>query len=124
MLEDLLVHQVEVHRRSGRRDRFGQQVDVNPRQHTVGEHVATYPCRLTRGTGGLTMQERAVDTFETTFRLYTSLDVDILSEDAVRVVDGAGNELLGLSKIKNRSVASDGEGPHHLEFVIWSQGPS
>lgn len=129
-LEGLLVHRVEVHRRSGRTDRFGQPVDVNPTQHTEGQTVATYDCRLSRGRGdggggGLAMQERSIDVFETRYVIYTDLDVDIREDDHVRVTDpSSGLVLLPLSKITNKAIASDGVGAHHLELEVRVQrGP-
>lgn len=126
----MLIHTVQVYRRTesspGVRvtDRFHQEESVNPRQHEVdGETLhGTYPCRLTRGRGGLTMMERSVDVFETRFKLYTMLNVDINADDAVRVLDETGAELLGISKIAIKSQAADALGGHHLEFDIWSQG--
>jgi hypothetical protein len=125
-LSGLLIHQLEVHRRSGKTDRFGQPVDVNPRQNTQGELVSLYPCRITRGRGGLTMRERAIDTFETRYCVYTEPDADVREDDAVKVLDAlTGDVILPLSKITNKSVTYDGVGPHHLELEIWSQkGPS
>lgn len=123
-LTDLLVHEVAVYRRSGRRDRFGQEIHVNP-SLDPGDLVATYPCRLTRGRGGMVMKERAVDVFEVRFRLYTAPDVDIEEDDSVVVTDPySGIELLPQSKITNKTYASDGRGVHHAEFdILVQRGP-
>ncbi len=124
MFEDLLIHTVEVHRRSGRIDRLGQPVDVNPRQHDQGEPVTTYRCKLTRASGGLTMEERSIDVFQYRWKLYTELGVDIRTDDAVRVLDENMVEIMPLSKITNKSVSAGLSG-HDLEFIIWTQqGPS
>jgi hypothetical protein len=129
VLADLLVHQVTVHRRATtatgdvKRDRFGQGVAVNPRVNIADEvDVAVYPCRLSRGTGGMVMQERAVDVFETRYKLYMTLDAAITTEDSVTVTDPlSGLTLLTRAKIVNKSVATDAFGGHHFEFDIWTQ---
>jgi hypothetical protein len=125
MFADLLVHEVEVRRRSGNRDRLGQPTDSNPGKLT-GAPVATYPCRLTRSRGGLAMQERSLDVFVNRFNLYTELGVDIREDDGVRVLDpDTGLELLVAAKVLNKTVASDRLGPHHLEFeLIVQRGPA
>jgi hypothetical protein len=125
--EALLIHTVQVYRRSGEVDRLGQPLSVNPRQHEIdGETlVHTYPCRVDRGKGGLVMNERMIDTFEQTWCMYTLPDVDIITNDACRVLDGDGNEIVPLSKVKIKSAAADSSRTHHLEFDLWAQsGPS
>lgn len=128
----LLIHTVEVYRRTedgdGNRltDRFGQELSINPRQHEVdGETlVHTYPCRINRGRGGLLMNERMVDTFEQLWCMYTLPDVDILGDDAVRILDENGAEIVPLSKVKIKSNAAAMRSTHHLEFDVWAQsGP-
>lgn len=123
MLPDLLIHRVEVYRRSGRTDRFGQPVDVNPRQHAEDEvPIHTYPCRLNRGKGGMVMMERSIDTFETTWCMYCEAGVDIREDDAVRVIDpNTGEVLAPMCRVKVKSSASDRFGTHHLEFDLWAQ---
>lgn len=124
---DLLIHRVEVYARSGRKDRFGQPVDVNPRQHVAGETItATYPCRVWMKAGGLVMMERAIDTFERVYAMYTNLDAEIYEDDAVRVYDPQTNEeIIALAKVKDSESKYDGRGAHHKEFTIWVQsGPS
>lgn len=123
-LSGLLLHEVEVYRRSGRTDRFGQPVDVNPRQHVAGENiVARYPCRAYMKSGGLVMQERSIDVFERRWIMYTELDADIREDDAVRIIDPVdGREILEISKISDSEVKYDSIGPHHKEFTIWNQG--
>ena len=88
--------------------------------------VATYPCRVDRGKGpGLVMMERAIDTFETTWCMYTETDVDIRTDDACRVLTADGAEIVPLSKVKIKSSAADSSTEHHLEFELWAQsGPS
>lgn len=126
-LDDLFIHRVEVYARSGRRDRFGQPVDVNPRQHTEGETItATYPCRAYMKAGGLTMMERAIDTFESVWMMYTDLSAEIYEDDAVRIVDPrTGAVIVPLAKIKDAETVYDGRGAHHQEFSVWVQsGPN
>jgi len=130
----LLCHTAEVYRRqtdpaTGQRlkDRFGQQLSTNPQQHTVGGEtlVSTFPCRLTRESGGLQMMERSVDVYVGRLKLYCDLDADIKEDDAVRVLDSDGTELLPLSKILVKTTASGFGGGHHLECSIYVQrGPS
>ena len=123
MFSDLLIHTVEVYRRTGLKDRFGQPMSVNPRQNiSAGEAlVHVYPCRVDRGTGGLTMQERSIDVFETMWEMFTNPDVDIRTDDACRVLDEVGNELVPMAKCKVKSAAADSAHTHHLEFILWAQ---
>jgi hypothetical protein len=129
VFSDLLIHTVQVYRRiedsQGRRrvDRFGQELSVNPRQHEVdGETlVHSYPCRVNRGKGGMVMAERMVDTFVQRWEMFTLPDVDIITDDACRVLDENGNELVPLSKVMVKSVAAGATGAHHLEFQLWAQ---
>lgn len=124
-LATLLIHTLEVHQRTGRIDRFGQQVDVNPTRNTAGQVVTSFPCRLTRGKGGLVMRERAVDVFEKRYTIFLEPDAGVTEDDAVRVIDASGNELLPLTKVENKTMAYDGVGAHHLELHVWSQrGPA
>jgi hypothetical protein len=125
--EALLIHTVQVYRRTGAVDRLGQPESINPRQHEVdGETlIHTYPCRVNRGRGGLLMNERMIDTFEQLWCMYTMPDVDIRTDDACRVLDSNGAEIVPLSKCKVKSNAADSTSTHHLEFDLWAQsGPS
>ena len=127
MFSELLVHTVDVYARSGRKDRFGQPVDVNPRQHVAGEAiVATYPCRVYQRSGGLTTVERSIDVFERIWEMFTEADADIREDDAVRVTDADGNVLINLAKIKSEErVFASGLAPHHRQYAIWEQsGPT
>lgn len=122
--ESLLVHTVEVYRRTeGAVDRFGQPLSVNPLQHEIsGESLAhTYPCRVNRGKGGLKMEEQSIDAFVQTWCMYTTADVDIRTDDACRVLDADGNEIVPLSKVVIKSSAADSARTHHLEFDLWSR---
>lgn len=134
MLAALLIHTVEVYRRAAevgnpdeaKKDRFGQPLSVNPRQHQVGGEnlIATYPCRAWMSAGGLKMEERTIDTFERQFTMYTGVDVDIRENDAVRALDADGRVIFGLSKIKDSDLKYNAGSPHHREFTIWEQsGP-
>lgn len=123
---DLLIHTVEVYRRTGAADRFGQPQSVNPRQHQVGGEtlVHTYPCRAYMNAGGLKFAERTIDTFERQFVVYTDIDVDISEDDALRVIGVDGHIIIGLSKIKDSETKYDANGPHHCEYTVWEQaGP-
>jgi hypothetical protein len=129
-LEGLLCHTVQVYRRTvaedtGERkvDRFGQQLATNPQQHQVDGQTlhATYRCRVTRSRGGLLQEERMVDVFQQMWTMYTDLDVDIMTDDAVRVLDENGNELVPRAKIKTKSTATGYAGSHHFEYQLWAQ---
>lgn len=121
-IDHLLVHKVTRTRRTGRRDRFQQQVDVNPQSAQDGE-VAEYPCRAWMKSGGMVMQERSVDVFERYWVMYTALDVDILEDDSVSITDpGTGRVMLAKAKVSDSEVKYDMNGPHHLEFTLWNQG--
>ena len=124
MFDELLCHTVTVYRRSGKVDRFGQPVDVNPGQHS-GTATSTCKGRLYSGSGGLTMKERSIDVFEETPKLITGPDADINEDDAVKVTDTAtGEVLLPITKIKLKSSVHAFGTMHHLEFDLWSQrGP-
>jgi hypothetical protein len=125
--EALLIHTVQVYRRTGAVDRLGQPESINPRQHTIdGETlIHTYPCRAFMSAGGLRMNERMTDTFERQFTVYTSVDVDIHEDDALRAIGVDGHIIFGLSKIKDSETKYDSTGAHHCEFTIWEQaGPS
>lgn len=127
----LLIHTVEVYRRrevDGKRvrDRFGQELSINPRQHEIGGEtlVGTYPCRAYMKSGGLLMEERMVDVFQRIFMLYTDHTVDIREDDAVRVYGENGHVIIGLAKVKDSEVKYAMHTPHHAEFTIWEQaGP-
>ncbi len=126
MYSGLLIHTVEVYRRTGRTDRFGQPESVNPRQHEIGGEtlLARYPCRAYMSAGGLKMEERMIDTFERQFTMFTECGVDIREDDAVRVLASDGHVIFGLSKIKDSEIKYDSTGPHHCEFTVWEQaGP-
>jgi hypothetical protein len=131
---DLLIHTVEVYGRAtevedgtAKLDRFGQPLSVNPRQHEVGGQtlVATYPCRAYMKAGGLVMMERAIDTFERVYEMFTDVDALIYEDDAVRILDADGEVLVDLAKIKDSETKFDSTGPHHKEFSVWVQsGPN
>lgn len=121
-IEHLLVHRVTRTRRSGRRDRFHQKVDVNPQSPQTGA-TAEYPCRAYQKSGGMVMQERSVDVFERYWIMYTALDADILEDDSVTITDPkTGRMVLAKAKIASSEVKHDMNGPHHLEFTLWNQG--
>jgi hypothetical protein len=124
--EALLIHELQVYRRTGEVDNFGQPKSINPRQHEIdGETlVHTYPCRAFMSAGGLRMNERMIDTFERQFTVFTSIDVDINEDDALRAIGVDGHLIFGLSKIKDSETKYDSTGPHHCEYTIWEQaGP-
>lgn len=121
--ESLLIHTVEVYRRSGEEDAFGQPVDFNPSQVT-GDPVHTFPCRLNRKTGGVAMEERSRDVFLTQNVIFTMPGIDIREDDAVRVLDETGAELLPMSKIDSKDFATDLSTTHHWEIkIITMTGP-
>lgn len=133
-LEGLLCHTVQVYRRqleadTGKRkvDRFGQQLAVNPQQHEIDGQtlIATYPCRVTRPRGGLLQEERMVDVFQQLWTMFTSTEIDIESDDALRVLDENGNELVPRAKVKRKMPTAGFAGLHHYEFLLWAQdGPT
>lgn len=123
-MADLYCHTVTVTRRSGRVDRFGQPVDVNPHIHGPENVVSQFPGRLTRSSGGLTMRERSLDTFEVFHTLFCIPDADINEDDGVTVEDSDGRVLIEGAKVKQKTMAYDYAGAHHLEVTLWTQrGP-
>lgn len=125
-IRPLLIHSLQVYRRSGETDRFNQPKSVNPRQHQVdGESlVHTYPCRAYMSAGGLVFNEKDIDTFERQFTVYTDIGVDIHEDDAVRCVGVDGHVIFGLAKVKDSETKYDKTGPHHCEYTVWEQaGP-
>lgn len=134
MFSTLLIHTVEVYRRTTeaadptvqKKDRFGQPLSVNPRAHTTGGEtlVHTYSCRAYMSAGGLKMEERMIDTFERQFTVFTEVEVDIREDDALRVLDADGRVIFGLSKIKDSDLKYNSGQAHHREFAVWEQaGP-
>lgn len=126
--DQLLIHKAQVYRRKtvdGKqvRDRLGQVVTANPRQHEVeGETLfATYPCRANRAKGGLLMEERFVDTFQQRWTVYLKPNVDLISTDAMQILDENGNVLAPLGKIQIKAQAAGMTGAHHLEVELWVQ---
>jgi hypothetical protein len=123
---DLLLQTVEVRRRSGNLDRFGQPVDINPSKTSAADVVGSYPCRVYTKSGGLVNQERSRDVFEDLRQIFTMPDADIQEDDSLTVTDTlTGAVVLPISKVKLKYVVYDGQGPHHLELdVIVQRGPS
>lgn len=118
----LLVHRLEVRRRTGRVDRFGQPVDSNPGKLADAPVIGTHACRLTTGSGGLATQERSLDVFVNKHKIFLQLGVDVREDDSVRVLDSrTGEELLPIAKVVDKSTVSDGVGAHHLELDVLVQ---
>lgn len=125
MFDELLVHEVEVRRRSGSVDRFGQPTDSNPTKLSAAAVVATYPCRMTRGSRGRANEERSLDVFADQLELFVAPDADIQEDDALKVTDPAtGDVLMPLAIVKLKNLVYDGIGPHHLEVhALVQRGP-
>jgi hypothetical protein len=71
------------------------------------------------------MNERMVDTFETTWTMFTEAGVDIRADDAVRVLGPDGDEIVPLAKVRIKSFPANARITHHLEFELWAQsGPN
>lgn len=122
----LLPHTVQVYRRTGETDRFGQAKSQNPRQHTVdGETlVHTYPGRAYMKSGGLAFAERAVDAFEREYMVFLDIGCDIQEDDAIRVLGATGEVVFGLAKVKDSAVVYAYGEAHHVEIRAWEQsGP-
>jgi hypothetical protein len=125
MYSTLLPHTVQVFARSGRVDRFGQPVDVNPRKHREADIIGTYPCKAYMRSGGLVNQERSIDVFERVHEMFTELNADIQENDAVRVLDETGAVFINLAYIKDSETKYAGMRPHHKEFTLFEQsGPN
>lgn len=121
----LLIHTVEVYRRSGEEDAYGQPVDFNPSSIPPVNPTHTFPCRLNRKTGGVAMEERSRDVFLTQNVIFTMPGIDIREDDAVRVLDENGAELLPMSKIDSKDFSPGLAGTHHWEIkIITMTGPS
>lgn len=121
MFTNLLIHELDVYRRSGATDRLGQPVDSNP--SIVGPLTATYPCRLSsgsgggRGRGGRINDERSLDVFAVNYKVFVMPDVDVREDDTVVVRDPrTGFELSPKAKVFLKSVISDGNDVHHIEL--------
>lgn len=122
--EALLTHKVEVYRRSGDVDEYGQPVDQNPSQIPLGDPLHIFPCRLNIKSGGLAMEERSRDVFLTKNVIFTMPNIDIEEDDAVRVLDENGNELLPISKIDLRETYTASTSAHHWEIqIVTMAGP-
>mgnify|MGYP001573210218 CR=1 FL=1 len=119
------MHEVEVRRRSGATDRFGQPVDANPTEGATGALVGRFKCRLDPGKGGLVNQERSRDVFEVRHMLYMEPDADVREDDTIKVTDTrTGTVLLPSAKVKVKGTSYDARGAHHLEVEAWVQrGP-
>ncbi len=125
MFATLLPQTVEVYGRSGQVDRFGQPVDSNPRQNTLGRPIGSWPCKAYMKSGGLVNQERSLDVFERVHYVLTQLDCDLQENDAVRVLDQDGEIFVHLAIVKDSEVKYAGLKPHHKEFCLIEQsGPN
>lgn len=123
MFADLLIHELDVHRRTGQVDRFGQAVDQNPSQ--AGPLTGTVPCRLSSPKGGRINDERSTDVFEVTHKIFCLPDADVREDDTVVVRDPvSGYVLLAAAKVRRKSPISDAAGIHHLELeAVTQRGP-
>jgi hypothetical protein len=124
MHSDLLIHTVEVRRRSGRVDRFGQPIDHNPSRTSEGDYVGSYSGRVYTKSGGLTNEERSRDVFEDLRYLHLEPEADVREDDTVRVSDSDGREVVPWAKVKQKRFIYDRLTLHHLELVLQIQrGP-
>ena len=113
MFADLLIHTLEVYRRSGAVDRFGQPVDSNP--SVTGPLTASYRCRLSGKSGGRVNDERSLDVFEVLHRVFVEPTADVQEDDTVRVISAEGVEIMPRAKVWRKAHISDAIGIHHLE---------
>ncbi len=119
MFTNLLIHELQVYRRSGDLDRFGQPVDYNPT--FAGALTATYPCRISgksgNQSGGRDTDDYSRDVFEINYRVFVDPDADVREDDTVLVLDPRTSfELMPKAKVTRKSVISDGSATHHLEI--------
>lgn len=114
MFEDHLVHTVEVRRRSGRADRFGQPAE--PR--SADTPLATYAGRLTVATGGERFAERSHDVVVTTHTLFLEVGADVREDDKITVLDEYGRTLIAMANPTLVSRPRDSAGEHHVEVKI------
>ena len=127
MFSELLIHELQVYRRSGAVDRFGQPVDANPSQ--AGPLTATYSCRISSKSGnqigGRVQDEYSHDVFEVNFRVFVEPTADVREDDTVLVLDPrTGFELMPKAKVWRKSTISDMNDVHHLEIDCRAQrGP-
>lgn len=125
MYTELLIHYVDVRRRTGRVDRFGQPIDDNPSKAAVTDLVGTYAGRVYTKSGGLTNEERSRDVFQELRYLHMEPDADVREDDIVTVRDRDGREVMPAAKVMDKKPIYDGKGLHHLELVLQVQrGPS
>ena len=116
----LLVQTLEVYRRSGKIDRLGQPIEPN-----LGDPFASYPCRMTSGTGGETNTERSRDLLEVLHTCFVAPEADVREDDTVRIMNPDATELLALSDVKLKRQVYNGIELHHLELKLEVQrGPT
>ena len=114
MYEDLLIHTVEVRRRSGQKDRFRQPVE--PRGNRYADRV--YMGRLDAGSGGERHTDRTRDVVEFTHKLFLEAGAELYEADQVTVTDGRGTTLVTMADVQEVQTFDDDLGPHHVEAKI------
>lgn len=132
------VHTATVYRRAledapvdelaQRTDRFGQRQVEDRFGQPLGasQAVATFPCRISRPTGGETFEERSHDVAQDQRTLYTDVpDPDLREDDEVTVHDMRGRVLVAKAHVKLVKPVYDGTGSlHHIEVKLTTQRPS
>jgi hypothetical protein len=116
---NLLIHELQVFRRSGDVDRFGQPVDANPT--FAGPATGSYPCRISsksgNQSGGRDTDDYSQDVFEINYRVFVDPDADVREDDTVMVLDPRTSyELMPKALVTRKAVVSDGVAAHHLEI--------
>ena len=114
MFEDHLVHTVEVRRRNGNTDRFGQPIEPT----RTSPASATYVGRLTLGKPSERFTERTHDLVTSTHTLFLPLGSDVAEEDRITVRDESGNVLVDWANVTGVTTPRGFFGPHHIEVQL------
>jgi hypothetical protein len=113
--DSLLIHDVEVRRRNGQSDRFGQPVEPSPDRFAD----AVYRGRLGARSGGEQFPERSHDVVVETAKVYLQLGAELSESDRVTVRDPRTGRVLAQNcDVTEVTVAEDSQGPHHIEAKI------
>lgn len=110
----LLIHTVEVRRRDGATDRFGQPVE--PRGDRFAD--AVYRGRLSGLSGAERFGERSHDSVVQTAKVFLEAGAILAEADLVTVRDRDGTILAGPADVTEVTPAYDAFGGHHLEAKI------
>jgi hypothetical protein len=108
----LLIHHVEIRRRTGALDRFKQPIDTMP-------VVATIPGRIDVPSGGERFTERSRDVVIYSHKLFLPAGTELYEADRVTVRRSAtGDVLCEDGEVTEVQVVDDSSGPHHVEAKL------